>query len=62
MAATKLPLDISSAAYDAEMPMFFTDGHFDPKDVDAVVKALIETGQFDRPPDLSHILTEEFLK
>jgi ABC-type nitrate/sulfonate/bicarbonate transport system substrate-binding protein len=62
MEATKLPSDISSAAYDAEMPMFFTDGHFDPKDVAAVVNALIETGQLDHPPDLKPILTEEFLK
>lgn len=62
MAATKLPEDISSAAYDKEMPMFFTDGHFDPKDVAAVEHALMETGQLTKLPDNSKIMTEEFLK
>jgi len=61
MAATKLPLDVSSKAYDVEMPMFFTDGHFDPKDVAAVEHALIETGQLDKLPDNKKYITEEFL-
>jgi hypothetical protein len=30
MEATTLPADVSSKAYDAEMAMFFTNGHFDP--------------------------------
>ncbi|HWE74678.1 MAG TPA: ABC transporter substrate-binding protein [Stellaceae bacterium] len=62
MEATKLPADVSSKAYDAEMTMFFTDGHFDPKDVAAVEHALIESGQLDTMPDTSKYLTEEFLK
>jgi NitT/TauT family transport system substrate-binding protein len=62
MEATKLPLDVSSKAYDAEMPMFPTDGHFKPEEVAAVEKALMETGQLDHLPDNSKIITEEFLK
>ena len=62
MEATKLPADVSSKAYDAEMAMFFTNGHFDPKDVAAVEHALIESGQLDTMPDTSKYLTEEFLK
>jgi NitT/TauT family transport system substrate-binding protein len=62
MEATKLPPDVSSKAYDDEMAMFFTDGHFDPKDVAAVAHALIESGQLDAMPDTSKYLTEEFLK
>lgn len=61
MDATKLPLDISSKAYDAEMPMFPTDGHFKPEEVAAVEKALMETGQLDRLPDNATIMTEAFL-
>jgi NitT/TauT family transport system substrate-binding protein len=62
MEATKLPLDISSAAYDAEMPMFYTDGHFRPEDIAAVIQAMKDTGQIDQTPDLKAIMTEEFLK
>ena len=61
MAATKLPLDVSEKAFDEEMPMFFTNGHFDPKDVAAVEHALIETGQLDKIPDTSKFMTEKFL-
>lgn len=61
MDATKLPLDISSKAYDAEMPMFPTDGHFKPEEVAAVEKALMETGQLERLPDNATIMTEAFL-
>jgi len=62
MEATKLPPDVSSKAYDAEMPMFPTDGHFKPDEVAAVEHALIETGQLAQMPDNSKIITEEFLK
>ena len=62
MEATKLPLDISSAAYDAEMAMFYTDGHFKADDVAAVIQAMKDTGMVDRTPDLKQIMTEEFLK
>lgn len=62
MEATKLPLDISSAAYDAEMPMFYTDGHFRPEDVAAVIRAMKDTGMIDQPLGLKQIVTEEFLK
>jgi hypothetical protein len=62
MEATKLPADVSSKVYDAETAMFFTNGHFDPKDVAAVEHALIESGQLDTMPNTSKYLTEEFLK
>lgn len=60
-AVTKLPHDIASKAYDAEMPMFFTDGHFDPKAIAVVKKSLIELGQVERFPDDKDLFTEEFL-
>jgi ABC-type nitrate/sulfonate/bicarbonate transport system substrate-binding protein len=58
---TKLPHDIASKVYDAEMPMFFTNGHFDPKAIDVVKKSLLEMGQIDKFPDDKDLLTEEFL-
>lgn len=61
MAATHLPPDVSSKAYDAEMPMFTTDGHFDRKALRAVEQSLVETGALDRIPDDTQILTEKFL-
>ncbi len=60
-AVTKLPHDIASKAYDAEMPMFFTDGHFDRKAVAVVKESLIEMGQIDKFPDDKDLFTEEFL-
>ena len=62
MEATKLPPDVSSQAFDAEMPMFPTDGHFKPDELAAVEKALMQTGQLDAMPDNSKIITEEFLQ
>jgi len=59
--ATKLPHGIASKAYDAEMPMFFTDGHFDMKAVEVVKASLIELGTIDKFPDNSRLLTEAFL-
>jgi NitT/TauT family transport system substrate-binding protein len=59
--ATKLPHDIASKAYDAELPMFFTDGHFDPKALAVVKQSLLEMGQIDKFPDDKDLLTEEFL-
>jgi NitT/TauT family transport system substrate-binding protein len=59
--ATKLPHDIAAKAYDAEMPMFFTDGHFDMKAVEIVKSSLLEMGQIDKFPDNQDLLTEEYL-
>ncbi len=59
--ATKLSHDVASKAYDAEMPMFFTDGHFDMKAVVVVEHSLLETGQIDKLPDNKQLITEEFL-
>ena len=60
-AVTTLPHDIASRVYDAEMPMFFANGHFDPKAIAVVKKSLIEMGQVDKFPDDKDMITEEFL-
>jgi ABC-type nitrate/sulfonate/bicarbonate transport system substrate-binding protein len=59
---TKLSPDIAEKVYQIEMPMYFTDGHFDPHAVDAVKRALIETGQMTTMPENSALYTERFLK
>jgi ABC-type nitrate/sulfonate/bicarbonate transport system substrate-binding protein len=61
MEATHLPEGVSSKAYDAEMPMFFTDGHFDLKAIDVLKQSLLDMGQLQALPDNKDILTEEFL-
>ncbi len=58
---TKLPDDVASAIYDAEVPTFFTDGHFDRAKLAAVKQALIDVGLIDKPPPDDAIITEKFL-
>lgn len=58
---TQLPPDIAEKVYQIEMPMYFTDGHFNPDGVDAIKRALIETGQMSAMPDNSVLYTERFL-
>lgn len=60
-AVTKLPHDIASKVYDAEMPMFFLDGRFDTRAVEVVKQSLIDMGQVEKFPDNKDLLTEEFL-
>ncbi len=62
MTATKLPKDISDKVYDAEMPMFFDNGHFDLAAIEVVKRSLLETGQLQTMPDNKDILTEAFLE
>lgn len=59
---THLSPDLAEKVYQIEMPMYFTDGHFDPRAVDAVKHALIETGQMSSMPANSALYTEQFLK
>lgn len=59
---TRLSPEIAERVYRVEMPMYFTDGHFDPRAVDAVKRALLETGQATAMPENSILYTERFLK
>ena len=58
---THLPDDIASKTYDAEMPTFFSDGHFDRKKLAAVQQALIDVGVIDKTVPDSQLVTEKFL-
>ncbi len=58
-------MQVSSAVvaktYDVEMPIYFTDGHFDRAAVEVVKKSLIDMGQLDKMPDNKDLFTEAFL-
>ena len=58
---TKLTPEQASKNYDAQMKMYFTNGRFDPRDVEATKRSLIELGQLTEAPADSVLFTEEFL-
>ena len=59
--ATKLPDVIAAKVYDAETPLFFTDGHFDRKSLAAVQQALIDAGVIDHKVPDAQLIDEKFL-
>ncbi|HKT17681.1 MAG TPA: ABC transporter substrate-binding protein [Stellaceae bacterium] len=58
---THLPDDIATKTYDAEMPTFFDNGHFDRKKLAAVQQALIDVGVIEKPAPADQLITEKFL-
>jgi len=58
---SNLRQDQAERVYDIEMPMFPTDGHYDPKALAVVVKSLVDTGQMDAGTDVKNLITERFL-
>jgi NitT/TauT family transport system substrate-binding protein len=58
---TNLPEDIAGAIYDAEVPSFFTDGHFDRTKLAAVKQALVDVGLIDQAPPDDQLIVEKFL-
>lgn len=63
IAARVLHLDrsIVDRVYDIEKGSFSTDGHFDPKAVDALKQSLIDMGSLTAKPTDAQILTTEFV-
>jgi ABC-type nitrate/sulfonate/bicarbonate transport system substrate-binding protein len=58
---TRLPDDIAAKIYDAEMPTFFDDGHFDRKKLAVVKQSLIDLGLVKEMPADDKLITEAFL-
>jgi ABC-type nitrate/sulfonate/bicarbonate transport system substrate-binding protein len=58
---TNLPQAEAERVYDVEMPMFPTDGHYDPKALAVVAQSLIDTGQIDAKTDVKSLVTEQYL-
>lgn len=59
---TRLSDQIAAQIYDAEMPTFFTDGHFDRKKLAAVKQSLIDVGAIDKSVPDDQLVTEKFLR
>jgi hypothetical protein len=55
------PESVASEVFDAEMPMFPTDGHYDRTALDVVVKSLVDTGRTDAKTDVRTLIKEQFL-
>ncbi|HEY1503975.1 MAG TPA: ABC transporter substrate-binding protein [Stellaceae bacterium] len=52
---------IAGKEYDIEMPMFSSDGHFDPAALKKLSDSFVELKMLDHAVDLSPYVTEEFL-
>jgi NitT/TauT family transport system substrate-binding protein len=59
--ATGLSPEVAEIVYREQMPMFLTDGHFDPKALAVVMRASVDTGALKEIPDPKTLFTEEFL-
>lgn len=55
------PDDESARIYDKVMPMFSSDGKFEPKALAVLAKSFVELGTLDSAPDMSKTYTEKFL-
>jgi ABC-type nitrate/sulfonate/bicarbonate transport system substrate-binding protein len=61
MPITNLSKELADKIYDVELPMFPTDGHYDPKALDVVIQSLFDTKQIETRPDPKTLVTERFL-
>jgi ABC-type nitrate/sulfonate/bicarbonate transport system substrate-binding protein len=59
--ATQLPVPIVDRTYDEVMPMFSSDGKFQPKALETLRKSFVELGVLPTEPDMSKLYTEAFL-
>jgi ABC-type nitrate/sulfonate/bicarbonate transport system substrate-binding protein len=59
--STGLSPEIAEIVYREQMPMFLSDGHFDPKALAVVTRSFVDTGTLKEIPDSRTLFTEEFL-
>ena len=52
---------IVGGTYDLMMPVFSTDGRFDPKALATLSRSFVELGLLDKEPDMKTLYTEEYL-
>jgi ABC-type nitrate/sulfonate/bicarbonate transport system substrate-binding protein len=52
---------VAARTYDAEVPMFETDGTFDPQAVETLKRSYVEMGTLDKAPDNQAIFTTQFV-
>jgi NitT/TauT family transport system substrate-binding protein len=58
---TRLAEEHAEKVYDIIVPTLATDGHFDPKAVEVVLKSLVDLGALEKMPDAKSLYTEAFL-
>lgn len=59
--ATDTPEDIVGRTYDEVMPMFSSDGRFDPKALAVLARSFVELKLLPEEPDMKKLYTERFL-
>lgn len=52
---------IVAGTYDLMMPVFSTDGHFNPKALATLSRSFVELGLLDKEPDMKTLYTEAYL-
>jgi aliphatic sulfonates family ABC transporter substrate-binding protein len=52
---------VATEGYNDTMPIFSTDGHFQPKALDVLATSFVETELLPSKPDMSKLLTEAYL-
>ena len=52
---------VADKEYDTVMPMFLSDGHFDPAALKVLQASFVDMGVFKEPPDMTKLYTEDYL-
>jgi NitT/TauT family transport system substrate-binding protein len=59
--ALKMDPDLVGQVYDLQLPMYSTDGHFDPKALAVLSRSYVEMGNLQTEPDMKQLYTEAYL-
>src|SRR5215469_4054533 len=57
----KMDPDLVGKVYDLQLPMYSTDGHFDPKALAVLARSYVEMGNLQAEPDMKKLYTEAYL-
>jgi NitT/TauT family transport system substrate-binding protein len=57
----KMDPDLVGEVYDLQLPMYSTDGHFDPKALAVLSRSYVEMGNLQTEPDMKQLYTEAYL-
>jgi len=57
----KMDPDLVAKVYDLQLPMYSTDGHFNPKALAVLARSYVEMGNLQSEPDMKTLYTEAYL-
>jgi NitT/TauT family transport system substrate-binding protein len=57
----RMDSDLVAQVYDLQLPMYSTDGHFDPKALSVLARSYVEMGNLQSEPDMQTLYTEAYL-